>query len=789
MKPVANLSPEPRVVGKRARRIEDPSLLRGRGRYVDDVPTEQALEVAFVRSPLAHALIKRVDLTAARAHPSVAAVYTAADLASILTHPRMPFGFPTDALPRNTTPWVLAIDEVAHVGEPIVMVVADTRAIAEDAAALVEIDYESLPVVSDPRTALQPESPRVRRELSSNVLQHYHVNYGDVDAAFASAPRVFTEHFWQHRGLASSIECRGLFARPDPATNVLTVWSSTQMSHELFRILSEALALDENTLRVIAPEVGGGFGGKFMAYCDEVATVAAAMLLGRPVKWVEDRREHFVGTIHERDQFWALEAAVDAAGHLLGVRGRMVHDHGAYTPQATNVAYNSASSVTGPYMVPHYDLEVFVVHTNMTPVAPVRGAGYPQAAFAMERMMDRIAQGLGLDRAEVRLRNLVPTARMPYTKPLKNRAGAPVTLDSGDYAACQDIALKAIDRAGFAARQAAALAQGRYIGLGLAHCVKPTGRGPYETAVVRVQPSGRVSIYTGALAMGQGLKTTLAIVCAEQLGVDLDSIDVMAGDTSLNALGMGGFASRQTIMAGSAVHVASLEVREKALKVASHLLEAAAEDLELRDGRVQIAGVPGKGIKLAEIARKLRGSPGYSIPGGVSPGLEADSMYQADIQCYANACHACEVEVDIHTGETRILRYIAVQDSGRLVNPATAEGQVHGGIVHGIGNTLFEWMRFDEEGQPLTTTFADYLLTTATELPMIEVIFHESPSPLNPLGVKGIGEAATLPVAPALVSAIEDALGPFGVKVNDATLSPVSVLSLLRGAAQAAAQA
>jgi carbon-monoxide dehydrogenase large subunit len=784
--PVQDERTAPRVVGKRARRVEDPALLRGDGRYLDDIPAQGALELAFVRSPLAHARITRIDAAAARALPGVVAVFTARDLAPLLSDPRMPFGFPTDALPRNTCPWILAHDEVAHVGEPIAMVIAGSRALAEDGAALVEVDYDMLPVVSDPRRAAEPDSPRVRAELASNVMQQYHVAYGDSVGAFARAAHVFRERFWQHRGLANAIECRGVLARPDPALGVTTVWSSTQMSHELFRILSEAFSLDENALRVIAPEVGGGFGCKFMVYNDEVATVGAALLLGRAVKWVEDRREHFVASIHERDQYWDVEVAVDAQGHLLGIRGHMIHDHGAYTPQATNVAYNAASSVTGPYKVPAYDLAVQVVHTNKTPVAPIRGAGYPQAAFVMERMMDRVAQGLGLSRAEVRARNLVPTESMPYTKPLKNRAGAAVTLDSGDYLRCQQLALEAIDADGFGARQAAARAQGRYIGLGLAHCVKPTGRGPYETATVRVQPGGRVSVYTGALAMGQGLKTTLAMVCAEQLGVDVMSIDVIAGDTSASSLGMGGFASRQTIMAGSAVHAASLEVKAKALKAAAHLLEAAEEDLELRDGRVQIAGVPAKGVALAEIARKLRGSPGYSMPGGVSPGLAADSLYQADIQCYANACHACEVEVDVLTGDTRILRYVAVQDSGKLINVATAEGQVHGGIVHGIGNTLYEWMRFDEEGQPLTTTLADYLLTTSTELPAIEVIFHESPSPLNPLGVKGIGEAATLPVGAALVSAIEDALSPFGVRVNQSTLSPVVVIELLKAARQAA---
>ncbi len=435
--------------------------------------------------------------------------------------------------------------------------------------------------------------------------------------------------------------------------------------------------------------------------------------------------------------------------------------------------------MSGPYVVPAYDLEVFVAQTNKVPVTTVRGAGYPEAAFVMERLLDRVARELGLDRAEVRRRNLIPADKIPYTKSIKTRAGVTAVIDSGDYQACQTKALAAAGYADFPARQAAARKQGRYLGIGLAHSVKPAGRSPFESARVRVSPSGHVSVYTGAMAMGQGLKTSLAQVCAEHLGVRFEDIEVITGDTAHVSLGMGGFASRQAIMAGSAVHTAALEVRQKAVKVASKMLETAEEDLMLRAGRVEIAGVQGMGVSLADISRKLKGAPGFALPADVEPGLDATSLFREDLQTYANACHVCEVEVDPGTGGVRILRYIAVQDSGRLINPLIAEGQVHGGVVHGIGNALFEWMGYDETAQPITTTFAEYLLPTSTEVPNIEVLFHESPSTTNPLGVKGIGEVATVPVAAAIVSAVENALAPFGVHFAEAPLTPVRIVQLI----------
>jgi carbon-monoxide dehydrogenase large subunit len=772
----------PRTVGARARRIEDPALLRGQGRYLDDVPVRDALWAAFVRSPYAHARIVSIDTAAALAVPGVAAVHTLDSLRPALAKAQLPLQFPSDAMPADVTQHVLARGEVAFAGEAVAMVLAETPYAAEDAAALVAVEYEPLAVVADPRDGLKPDAPKVRSDAASNVLSHYRLAYGAAGEAFGRAPHAVAESFWQHRGGAHPMEGRGVLAQWEPATGALTLWSSTQESHELKYLLADMLGADDADIRVIAPDVGGGFGVKFVIYPEEVAVAVAARLAGRPVKWLEDRREHFISSIQERDQYWSMELAFDGDGRILGLRGRLVHDQGAYTPQGVNVAYNAASSITGPYVVPAMDLEVFVVQTNKVPVVPVRGAGYPEAAFVMERLVDRMAQALGLDPAEARRRNLIPAAKMPYAKPLKNRAGAQLVIDSGDYLACQEKGLAAAGYTGFRARQAAARREGRLIGIGFAHAVKPTGRGPFESARVRIAPNGRITLYTGAMAMGQGIATSLAQVAAEHLGVAIDAIDVVAGDTAHLAHGMGGFASRQAIMAGSSTHLAAMRVAEKAKKVAAQMLEAAEQDLVLRDGRVEIAGTD-RGVTLAAIARKLKGAPGYALPAGSdAPGLEATEHFQADAQAYSNAFHVCEVEVDPDTGGFRVVRYVAVQDSGRLINPLIAEGQVHGGVVHGLGNAMFEWMRYDDEAQPLTTTFADYLLPTATEVPNIEVLFHETPSPMNPLGVKGIGESATIPVAAAVVAAVEDALAHLGVRLAEAPLTPVRVAELLDAA-------
>jgi carbon-monoxide dehydrogenase large subunit len=435
--------------------------------------------------------------------------------------------------------------------------------------------------------------------------------------------------------------------------------------------------------------------------------------------------------------------------------------------------------VTGPYVIPAFAIEVTIVLTNKATCASVRGAGYPEACFAMERLMDRAARGLDLDRAELRRRNLIPAEKMPYEKPLKARSGAAIIYDSGDYPACQAELLAAIGWDGFPARQQAARSEQRYLGIGLSHGVKGTGRGPFESGLVRIAPSGKVSIYTGAAFMGQGLGTALAQICAAQLGIAPDEVSVVGGDTSTVPLGLGGFASRQLVTAGSSVLLASRAVAAKAKKLASHLLEADEADLELADGRVRVVGVEKHSVALGELSRLLRGAPGYSFPAGIEPGLEASVNHKMDALAYANACHAAEVEVDIETGCVRILRYLALQDSGVLINPLIVDGQVQGGITHGIGNALFEWMGYDEDAQPVTTTLAEYLLPGAVEMPHFETLYKQSPSPMNPLGAKGAGEVGTIPAAAAVISAVEDALTPFGVLINEAPVRPARLVELI----------
>lgn len=770
-----------RHVGERVRRIEDPRLLRGAGRFVADFDLPGMLHAAFVRSPHAHALIKYIDVAAAAATPGVVAVLTARDLARGLTTLRMPLGFPTTALPPNITPFVLPPEEVCFVGEAVALVLATSRYTAEDGVANVFVDYAPLPVIADCRDALKPGSPKVRREAADNVLCTFKVGYGNCADAFARAPHVFGERLHQHRGGAHPMEGRGIVASFDRHGGSLSVWSSTQMSHELQFTIAEMLGLSEQSVHVEAPDVGGGFGAKFLVYPEEIAIAAAARLHGCPVKWIEDRAEHFVSAIQERDQYWDVDIGVDGDGRVLGIRGRMIHDQGAYTPQGINCAYNAATAVTGPYIVPHYELDVFVAQTNKVFTIPVRGAGYPEGTFVMERLLDRVAHELTLDRALVRERNLVPAAKMPYVKPLTNRAGHPIILDSGDYLACQTKVLEVIDYAGFGERKRRAREEGRHIGIGMAHAVKGTGRGPFESASVKIGPSGRVTVSTGAMAMGQGIGTALAQIAAEALGAAIDTVDIVAGDTTAISLGIGGFASRQTVTAGSSVLLAAREVGDKARKVASQMLEVAADDLVVHDGKVEVRGVPGMSVPLTKIARLLRGIAGYDLPQGVGAGLEATVYWEPDAMAYANAFHACEVEVDPETGGVRLLRYVAMQDSGRLVNPMIVEGQVHGGIVHGIGNALFEYMRYDDDAQPTSTTFADYLLPTSTEIPDLEILFMESPSATNPLGVKGVGEVGTIPVTSAIASAVDDALREYGVRISAVPIDPVRLVELIDG--------
>jgi aerobic carbon-monoxide dehydrogenase large subunit len=771
--------PGMRYIGRRHPRVEDRPLVRGAGRFVDDLDPPGVLQAAFLRSAVAHGLINAIDTTKARALAGVHAVYTLADLRPVLTADRLPLQFPSTELPHDISPFILANKEVSYVGEAIALVVADTRYIAEDALALIEPDIRELPAVSDCRDALSPRAPNVHVNRSGNLLIDFIQSYGDADAAVELAPRRLTVNLKQHRGGAHPIEGRGLVVNHDAEADLLTVWTSTQLAHEARYFIMKMLGLDENRLRVVAPDVGGGFGAKFILYPEEVAISAAALVLRRPVKWIEDRREHFTASIQERDQYWTIEVGVDNDGRLLGARGTMINDAGAYTYQGINLAYNASTNFPGPYILPHYRLHVSVVETNKVPTAPVRGAGYPEGCFAMERVLDATARELGLDRVEVRRRNLVPADAIPYSTPMRARSTSTIVYESGDFPACLDLALTSADITGFRSRRETARAEGRLLGFGVAMGLKGTGRGPFESAIVRVGRSGKVTVLTGAMAMGQGLKTVLAQIAADEIGVRPEDIAVISGDTSAIQLGLGGFASRQTVTAGNSVHLAARTVREKAVATAALILGIAQENLDIRDGMIMAHG-KNVSIPLREIADALAGAPGYKIPSGIAPGLESAVNFETAALTYGIGVHAVELEVDPLTGSVTLLDYVVVNDCGCVINPMTAEGQIHGGLVHGIGNALFEFMSFDGAAQPMTASFADYLLPTAPEIPPIRVHLVAYPSSKNPLGVKGIGESGTVPAAAAIISGIEDALTDYDVCIEEVPITPARLFQLIQ---------
>jgi carbon-monoxide dehydrogenase large subunit len=766
-------------VGRRYPRLEDWALVRGAGRFVDDLHPAGMLEAAFLRSPIAHGLIRSIDTGAAKALPGVHAVYTLADLRRVLIADRLPLQFPSSVLPPDISPFILAKTEVSYVGETIALVVADSRYIAEDALALIKTDIQELPAISDCRDALSANAPAAHADRNGNLLIDFTQSYGDADAAVAAAPHRLTVNLKQHRGGAHPIENRGLVASFDTANDLLTVWNSTQLAHEARYFIMMMLGLDENRIRVVTPDVGGGFGAKFIVYPEEVAISAASLLLQRPVKWIEDRREHFIASIQERDQYWTVEVGFDDDGRLLGASGTMINDAGAYTYQGINLAYNASTNFPGPYILPHYKLHVSVVETNKVPTAPVRGAGYPEGCFAMERVLDAIARDRGLDRAEVRRRNLVPASAIPYSTPMQARSTNAIVYESGDFPACLDLALSAADYAGFPSRREKARTEGRLLGFGIATGMKGTGRGPFESAIVRVGRSGKVSVFTGAMAMGQGIKTVLAQIAADQIGVRPEDITVVCGDTSTIQLGLGGFASRQTVTAGSSVSLAARAVREKTIAAAATILDVPEQSLDIRDGIVSAIGT-NLSIPLRDIANTLAGAPGYNIPAGLAPGLESAVNFETSALTYGIGAHAVELEVDPLTGGVTLLNYVAVNDCGCIINPMTADGQIHGGVVHGVGNALFERMVFDANAQPITVTFSDYLLPTASEIPQVDVRLVEYPSTKNPLGVKGIGESGTVPAAGAIISGIEDALIDYGLRIDEIPISPARLHELIQ---------
>ncbi len=774
-----------RWFGERVRRNEDPRLLAGKGTYVDDIQPPHLLYAAFVRSPHAHARILRIETARATALDGVVAVLTADDLPERIRGP-LPRLIPHPTLIHHKTQVALARDFVHHVGEPIAMVVAESRYVAEDGMDLVEVEFEPLPAVVDLEEAARPGSPTVHEDLDTNVAAQYTQRVGNVEDAFARAPHIFRERFVMDRGSSSPIETRGVVAVWDGRARQLTVWDSTQAPIRIRNFLSQLLNLPQNSVRVIAPDIGGGFGPKIMmCYPEEILIPHAAMVLGRPVKWIEDRREHFVATNHEREQIFDAQIAVDDEGRILGVRVVFLHDAGAYIAYGLIVPIVSSTTLPGPYKIANYHAEFRAVFTNKTQVSPYRGAGRPHGVFVMERLMDRVARELGIDRAEVRRRNFIQPHEFPYDLGgLIFQDNARLIYDSGNYPAVLAKVLEMIDYDGWPARQAAARRQGRTLGLGLAFYVEGTGIGPYEGCRVTVEPSGKVLAATSVGTQGQGHFTIFAQIVADALGVDVRDVAITTGDSGAFGWGTGTFASRGAVVAGNAVALAARAVREKTLTVAATLLEARPDDLELAGGRVFVRGAPARSVALGEVAVAANPLRGTIPPEWEGPGLEASRYFAPPRGSFASGCHTAIIEIDRGTGALRIDRYVVVHDCGKIINPMILEGQIRGGVAQGIGGAFYEKLVYDENGQLLTQTFMDYLLPTLAEVPQIEIGHVETPSPLNPLGVKGAGEAGVIPVPAVFASAIDDALG---TRITEMPLSHARLLELLHGTPVAAA--
>ncbi|HEX7097619.1 MAG TPA: xanthine dehydrogenase family protein molybdopterin-binding subunit [Acidimicrobiia bacterium] len=749
------------MIGRSVRRVEDGRLVTGRGRYLDDMRPEGTLHAIFVRSPIAHGLVVDIDADRARSMPGVIGVFTAADLGFDRPMPNM---HPSPLLVDSRQGYPLAHDEVCYVGEPVAVVVAENRYAAADAAAEVFVDVEPLPACVDHTRALDPDAPPVHKGSESNLVATLTAEYGDVDEAFTGAAHVIDVPLRQHRGAAAFIEGRGVLA--EPAEGGLTLWSSTQSPHRLRALVSEYLGVEE--LRVATPDIGGGFGPKGSVYAEEYVVPALALRLGRPVKWVEGRREHLLATNQQRDQTYRLQVACDADGRLRGVRGRVIHDNGAYVPYGLLLPATGLNLIPGPYELPALDIAIDVVYTNLVPTSPIRGAGRPNAVFAMERCVDAVARRLGLDPVGVRRRNFVADPAN-HTLPLPARNGEPIRYDAGDYAALLDAAVEAADRAGFEERRRGSEARGKRRGLGIASYVEDTGLGPAESARVRLDEDGRVVVEVGVSSQGQGHATVFSQLAATELGVAVEDVVVRAGDTAVHPHGVSTVASRTAATAGPAVHQAAAELARRIEELAAEILEAAPEDLRLERGRAGVVGQPGTDIPFSVLVSVAK-----------ERGVELDVTSEQPFgqAAYAYGTHVAEVEVDPETGHVQIVSYTLSHDCGPMLNPMIVAGQIEGGVAHGVGNALYERVAFDDEGQPLVTTFVDYRIPAAAQVPPVRHVHKETPSYTNLLGVRGAGEGGTIPAAAAIVAAVEDALG---VVVDRYPLTPEVVLGFARG--------
>ncbi len=777
----------PNWVGRRVPRREDAELLTGQGRYIGDLQRPGMLHAVFLRSPFPHARIGSVDAESARGMPGIHAVLTGADLPEDLgpqpnTHL---FG------ERETPYFALARGRVRYAGEPVAVIVADSPYLAEDARDEIVVDWDPQPSVGDAELALADGAPLVwpDRDWPDNVCGTFETEMGDVDQAFQEAEVVVTERYRIQRQFACSLEGRGVLAEWDRNVDELTIWTSSQIVHIARDLLSAVLGLPEHRIRVIVPRIGGGFGGKFHFYPEETAVALAARATGRPVRWVEDRLESFLATVHAREQRVELSMAALADGTITGVKGDLIGDMGA---AMHTVGYGplwlTSVMLTSVYEIANARVRARAVVTNKTPLGSYRGWGQPQANFVVERTVDRVAKELGMDGADLRRRNFIPPERLP-------RKSLHHTLDSGDYRACLDRALELITDRGWRERQADLREEGRHIGVGLSFYTENSALGPsrmineggvqqggYDIARVRVEPGGEVTVYTGLCEMGQGVTSALAQVCADNVGVHPDHVNVVHGDSSqVPYTGYGTGASRGASVGGAAVMKAGRAVREKVLRIAGHMLEADPEDLDAQDGRIFVRGTPSVGVTMADVGRAAY-IRAIELPEGEDPGIEAVAAFDPPQFAWPYGANVAVVEVDVETGEVSFLDYFYVHDCGTIINPTIVEGQIQGGVAQGIGAALFETLPYDEEGQPLFATFMDYVLPTAAELPRLTMEHQHTPSPHIPGGMKGVGEAGAIGSPAAVVAAIEDALRPYDARITETPVTPAAILELVQTA-------
>jgi carbon-monoxide dehydrogenase large subunit len=778
-----------RFFGAPIKRNEDKRLLTGQALFIDDVELPGMLHATFLRSQVAHAKVKRIDVSQALKRPGVIAVYTADDYGAFCQPG--PLLVPPPPIPgivfNLRTHMPLAKDKVRYAGEPLAVVVAESRYIGEDALDDILVELENLPAVVDLEGALENGSASVHDDLGSNVASQLRQSKGDYRNAAAKADLVLKRRFRYEHGISSPIETRGVVAQWNARGQQLTVWDTTQAPVFVRNGLAAQLGLGERQVRVIAPFVGGGFGPKIMMfYPEELALPWISMRLNRPIKWIEDRLEHFVATTHERGQIHDAEIAISGDGRILGVKDVFLHDTGAYNPYGLTVPINSQCTLLGPYVIPSYDSTFTAVFTNLPIVTPYRGAGRQHGVFVIERLLDLAARELNIDPAEIRRRNLIPPDAFPFNNEIIYQDFQPLVYDSGNYEPVLDKALELVGYDKFIRKEQPKLrAQGRCVGISVTCYVEGTGIGPYEGAKVQVQANGKVSVATGIGTQGQGHFTSFAQIAADQLGVNVTEVDVVTGDTDQFYWGAGTFASRGAVVAGNAVNEASRAVRKKALKLASDAFECSEDDLVIADGKVSIVGIPEKFIRLGELAQRANPMRGAVKP-GTEPGLESTQYFGPPSGATANGVHAMIVEIDPLTFELKILKYVVVHDCGTVINPMILAGQIHGGVAQGIGNAFYEKLSFDDQGQLLNASLADYLLPTALEVPRMELDHTTTPSPLNPLGIKGAGEAGAIPVGPLFAQAIEDALDLTSKKIEllEIPLSPSRLFDIIRKGAR-----